>query len=98
MTVECSGLLDISLRAETPDKAVVYMDGRDARIFKQLLYKLGSEERVQNAMILTGLLSQTMEASTKLGKQQASEIKASFPDLVGMSFEDFNKILDAIKF
>jgi hypothetical protein len=75
-----------------PDKAIVYMDGRDARIFKQLLHRLGSEERVQNAMILTGLLSRS--DGVGVDKRQADEIKASFPELVGVSFEDFNVILE----
>ena len=79
-----------------PDKAIVYLDGRDARVFNQLLYKLGSEERVQNAMILTGLLSQTAE--TGISKRQSNEIKSSFPELVGVSFEDFNKMLETCQF
>ena len=91
-------MLDISLRAEVPDKAIVYLDGRDARIFNHLLSKLGSEERVQNAMILTGLLSQTAETGMQISKRQANEIRASFPDLVGVSFEDFNKILETCQF
>jgi len=81
-----------------PDKAIVYLDGRDARIFNQLLFKLGSEERVQNAMILTGLLSQTAETGMQVSKRQANKIRASFPQLVGVSFEDFNKILETCQF
>ncbi len=54
-----------------PDKAIVYLDGHDARIFNLLLYKLGSEERVQNAMILTGLLSQNAETGMRISKRQA---------------------------
>ena len=81
-----------------PDKAIAYLDGRDARIFNQLLFKLGSEERVQNAMILTGLLSQTAETGMQISKRQANEIRANFPELVGVSFEDFNKILETSRF
>lgn len=78
-----------------PDKAVVYLDGLDARIFKQLLYKLGSEERVQNAMILTGLLAQPAATGVPISKSVEREIQNSFRDLVGVSFEDFNRILDS---
>ena len=81
-----------------PDKAIVYLDGLDARIFNQLLLKLGSEERVQNAMILTGLLSRTAKTGKQISKRQANEIRASFPELVGVSFEDFNKILETCQF
>jgi hypothetical protein len=77
-----------------PGKAIVYLDGHDARIFKRLMYKLGSEERVQNAMILTGLLSRYEERSTRSTRRKAQEIKASFPELVGVSFEEFNKLLE----
>jgi hypothetical protein len=81
-----------------PDKAIAYLDGSDARIFKRLLCKLGSEERVQNAMILTGLLSQTTETGMRINKRQANETKASFSEFVGVSFEDFNKMLETNQF
>ena len=74
----------------------MYLDGADSRVFKQLLSKLGSEDRVQNAMILSGLLSRTGNVSRKISKNREREIKASFPELVGMPFEDFEKMLDAI--
>jgi hypothetical protein len=90
------GLLDVSLRSELPDKAVVYLDGLDARIFKRLLSKLGTEERVQNAMILTGLLGQKAETGIRsIRKQQVQNIKASFPELVGVSFREFSKLLES---
>lgn len=77
-----------------PDKAIVYMDGLDARIFKQLLYKLGSEERVQNAIILNGLLS---KSESPISLKKAGEIKASFPEYVGVTFDEFNHILEDIE-
>lgn len=77
-----------------PDKAIVYLDGLDARVFKHLLSKLGSEERVQNAMILEGLLSQTEAKEIRLGEKQAQEIRKGFPEFVGVSYEDFTKILE----
>jgi len=91
-----SRLLDVSLRAEMPDKAIVYLDGSDARIFKQLRDKLGSAERVQNAMILTGLLANRMGKTDLSSKRYNQNIKASFPELVGVSFEDFEKMLKVI--
>ncbi|MHB1868935.1 MAG: hypothetical protein ACYCPP_08315 [Nitrososphaerales archaeon] len=78
------------------NKAIVYLDGADARIFKHLRYKLGSDERVQNAMILTGLLANRVGKSDLTSKRYAQKIKASFPELVGVSFEDFEKMLKAI--
>lgn len=84
---------DVSFRAEIPDKAIVYLDGLDARVFKHLLSKLGSEERVQNAMILEGLLSQTELNGNGLGEKRTREIRKCFPEFVGVSYEDFSKIL-----
>jgi hypothetical protein len=85
-------LIDVSLRVELHDKAVVYLDGPDARLFKKLLHKLGSEEKVQNAMILTGLLSQKGESRSAISKQEA--IRASFLELVGVQYDDFNRLID----
>ena len=80
-----------------PEKAIVYMDGPDARIFKQLLYELGSEQRVQNAIILYGLLAHIGDGRARGSKTRASEIRASFPKVVGVSYDEFRHILESIE-
>lgn len=81
-------MLDISFRSELPGKILVYMDGYDARVFKRLVKTLGSEEYAQNAILLTGLLSDSPDG-TKLSPEDEHGVKASFNELVGLSYEEF---------
>jgi hypothetical protein len=88
-------LLDISIRPELPGKAIVYLDGLDARIYKELLKKLGSEERVQNAIILSGLLSKSRR-NRKISEAKLRAARSSFRELVGITFEDFAIFLEGL--
>lgn len=84
-------MLDISLRPELPRKAIVYLDGHDARLFKRLVKLLGSEERAQNAIILTGALADSPKEG--LSQDDAREIFNSFKELVGYDYEEFQKLV-----
>lgn len=87
-------MLDISLRSELPDKAIVYLDGLDARIFRKLLSALQSEEKVQNAIILCGLLQAVKEMDAPPANLSEAEIEASFSEFVGITFSEFVAILE----
>lgn len=84
-------MLDISLRPELPGKAIVYLDGHDARLFKRLVKLLGSEERAQNAIILTGALADSPKET--LTSEDTREVLDSFKDLVGFDYEEFQKLV-----
>jgi hypothetical protein len=71
------------------------MDGLDARIYKQLLKRLGSEERVQNAIILSGLLSQSRK-SKNISETKLRAARSSFRELVGISYEDYGILLESL--
>ncbi len=90
----CLNLLDVSFRSELPDKAILFLDGKDARVFRRLLSELGSEDQVQNAMILCGLLAEIREGKELPSKMGVKEIESIFPEYVGVSFEEFTEILD----
>lgn len=84
-------MLDISRRSELPGKSIVYLDGQDARIFKKLVKALGSEERAQNAMILTGLLAGS--PNDKLSYEDKRKVIASFREIVGCDYEAFQNLV-----
>lgn len=86
-------LIDISFAREDSTRASVYLDGPDARLFKALRSKLGSDQAVQNALILEGMLCK-LEGSANVRKLE--EIKTSFADIVGLSYPDFQKIVYSI--
>lgn len=86
-------LIDISFSRQDSTRASVYLDGPDARVFKALRSKLGSDQAVQNAMILEGMLRK-LQGSANVRKLE--EIKTSFADIVGVSYSDFQKIVYSI--
>jgi hypothetical protein len=86
-------LIDISPSRLDNNKAHVYLDGPDARLFEELRTRLGSEEAVQNALILEGKIIK-LKGSTNVKK--ISKIKASFPELVGVSFTEFQELVNAV--
>lgn len=87
-------MLDVSTRREVPGKAIVYMDGVDARVYKNLLKKLGSEERLQNAIILSGLLTKA-NSSSEFSHASVKRIKSGFNETVGISFEEFTSLVES---
>ncbi|MDG6998557.1 MAG: hypothetical protein JRN15_05520 [Nitrososphaerota archaeon] len=87
-------MLDISSRPELPGKAIVYMDGQDARLFKRLAKILGSEKRAQNAMILIGLLAGS--SNEKLSTEDQREIVSSFQEIIGYDYEVFQKLVEML--
>jgi len=87
-------LLDVSYRRERPDNVFVYADGNDARIIRNLVLRLGSEEKVHNALILTGALWK-LERDGKVGHStRARRVKDSFQELVGVSYREYLKIVE----
>lgn len=84
-------LMDVSISPSHPDKAIVYLDGIDARVYKQLLEQLESEERVQNAIILLALLSQAKK-DNRAGSSVVKRVKSKCFELLGISFEEFLRI------
>ena len=67
------------------------MDGLDARLFKKLVKILGSEQRAQYAIILTGALEDSPRE--RLSTEDAREIFNSFKELVGYDYEEFQKLV-----
>lgn len=72
------------------------MDGVDARLFQALKLKLGSEERTKNAIILMGLLEKLDRNKNSESGKRIENIMSSFKDIVGMSFGNFEEMLDSI--
>ncbi|MGI0091202.1 MAG: hypothetical protein ACREBS_05790 [Nitrososphaerales archaeon] len=89
-------MLDISLKSDVQDRAIVYLDGPDARIFAHLSSKLGSEERVQAAMILTGMLEKLKSDKSRVSARKAKKVMDSFPEFTGISLKEFRKLIDAL--
>lgn len=85
-------MLDISLRPGLPKKALVYLDGHDARLFKKLVKVLGSEERAQSAIILTGVMAEPKRE--RLTPDAEREVVNSFKELVGCEYEAFLKLVE----
>ena len=74
----------------------MYADGVDARVIRKLISFLGSEERAQNALILTGLLSKLEKTSNAVSTARAKRVRESFEDLVGISYQDFKRLSESI--
>ena len=87
-------MLDISSRPELPGKAIVYMDGHDARIFRKLAKILGSEERAQNALIIVGLLAGY--SNDKLNPEDEHEVVSSFEEVTGYDYVSFQKLVETL--
>lgn len=85
-------MLDISLRPELPKKALVYLDGQDARLFKNLVKILGSEERAQCAIILTGVMAEAKK--DRLTTDAEREVVKNFKELVGCDYVAFQRLVE----
>jgi hypothetical protein len=73
---------------------VVYADGVDARLMRRLISRLGSEERVQNALILTGFISKLEKKSGAANIARAKRVRQNFEELVGVSFQEFQRLTE----
>jgi hypothetical protein len=83
-------LIDISIDRDDSAKAYAYLDGADARVYRKLRDKLGSDESAQNAMILQGLMNK-LERSGNIRK--VGEIEKLFPDIIGISYAELQRIV-----
>ncbi len=88
-------MIDISFERGDATKAHVYLDGLDARVFRALRAKLGSDEAVQNALILVGAAHQ-MGTTGGPNSKRVQEIQASFREFVGVSYQEFQALLSQI--
>jgi len=75
---------------------MVYADGHDGRVLKSLISLLGSEENAQNALILTGFLSKIEKKGGSAFAARAKLVKESFRELVGVSYQEYGRILEAL--
>ncbi len=73
---------------------MVYADGVDARLMRRLISRLGSEERVQNALILTGFISKLEKKSGAVNIARAKRVRQNFEELVGVSFQEFQRLTE----
>jgi len=89
-------LLDVSYGRDKPDSVVVYADGPDARIFRKLVRSLGSEERAQNALILTGAIYKLERKGGATSIIRAKRVKDGFRDLVGVTYLEYLKLVDEL--
>lgn len=89
-------LLDISFRSNKPGSIVVYADGADSRVLQKLISKLGSEQKAQNALILTGFLSKLEKKSDPVSAARAKIARENFRELVGVSLAEFQRIVESI--
>ena len=88
-------MLDVSYRSEKPDSVLIYADGSDARVLRKLISSLGSEEKAQIALILTGFLSKLEKKGGFASAMRATKVKENFEELVGISFEEFLKMAES---
>lgn len=72
------------------------MDGVDARLFRALKQKLGSEERAKSSIILMGLMEKLSRKRTEASKKQIEEIKSNFEEVVGISYRNFENLIDML--
>ena len=93
LTNHLKSLLDISFDRRNTGKALAYLDGSDARLFKALRARLGSDEKVQNALILTGILH-VLDKS--LNRNEIGRIRNGFRKIVGMTYPEFEEFVDSI--
>lgn len=89
-------MIDISIRKENANRAIAYFDGADARVYRTLVSRLGSEDAAQNAVILVGLLAKLRKLETRKAAEEIDRIQRLFPKLVGVSYKKFDAILDDI--
>ncbi|MGI0079242.1 MAG: hypothetical protein ACRECH_06425 [Nitrososphaerales archaeon] len=89
-------MIDISIRKENADRAIAYFDGADARIYRGLVSRLGSEDAAQNAVILIGLIAKLGKLRTRKATEEIGRIHRLFPKLVGVSYKRFDSMLDDI--
>ncbi|HXQ91405.1 MAG TPA: hypothetical protein VN739_00255 [Nitrososphaerales archaeon] len=82
-------MLDVSYRSDKPDSVLIYADGSDARVLRKLIFSLGSEEKAQTALILTGFLSKLEQKGGIASAVRARKVKENFKELVGISFPEF---------
>ncbi|MHB1908797.1 MAG: hypothetical protein ACYCQJ_07980 [Nitrososphaerales archaeon] len=82
-------MIDVSAR-DGSQKVSVYLDGADARLFKALVQRLGSEKAAQNAIILEGLVEKLKST------EEIVKVSEAFPKLVGMSYFEFSKLVEEI--
>ncbi|MDA4111554.1 MAG: hypothetical protein OK439_03385 [Thaumarchaeota archaeon] len=75
---------------------MIYADGLDARVLRQLIEALGSEEKAQNALILTGFLSKLEKKGGTDSLARAKRVKENFREIVGISFQEYSRILEAL--
>lgn len=86
-------MMDISVRRDAKDKAFVYLDGPDARLFNALEYRLGSDDLAQNAIILEGLISKWRAAGNKA---QITRTQKIFPKIVGVTYSEVQRIVSSM--
>jgi hypothetical protein len=89
MRAQSDTLIDISMDRRDSTKAFAYLDGPDARLFRRLRAKLGSDQSAQSAIILEGLINK-LEGSKN--SKKVEEIKLLFPKIVGVSYGEVQKI------
>jgi hypothetical protein len=87
-------LLDVSYRSDKPDSVLIYADGSDARVLRKLISNLGSEEKAQTALILTGFLSKLEKKGGIDSAMKAKKVKENFKELVGISLPEFLKLTE----
>jgi hypothetical protein len=85
-------LIDVRDRQdETNHSITIYMDGKDSRLFRRLVSRLGSEEAAQNAIILQGLLENLNER----GKEsEAKKIEKQWKKIVGVTKAEFDAAIE----
>jgi len=88
-------LLDVSYRSDKPESVLIYADGSDARVLRKLISNLGSEEKAQIALILTGFLSKMERRGGFASSMKARKVKESFKNLVGISYTEFLRMIEA---
>ena len=87
-------MLDVSYRSDKPDSVLIYADGSDARVLRKLILNLGSEEKAQAALILTGFLSKFEKKGGIDSAFKSKKVKENFKELVGISFPEFLKLTE----
>ena len=90
-------LLDISPAKNDKSEAIVYLDGKDARVYRTLVNVLGTEEKAQNAIMLLGLLEKLRQLTSEEGQIRRSKTRDLFPEYVGVSYEQFQRLVEEIQ-
>jgi hypothetical protein len=91
---QACNLLDVSYRSDKPDSVLIYADGSDARVLRKLISSLGSEEKVQTALILAGYLSKLEKKGGFTSVARARKVEENFKELIGISFPEFLKMAE----